>query len=488
MCWFLIITSFFFFLLRLPSLFEPYWYGDEGIYHVIGLALNHGRLLYRDIWDNKPPLLYVVYAIFHADQMTIRLVSLVTGIIAIFLFYFLSKKLFQTEKQRYITTGIFAFLFATPFIEGNIANAENFMIPLILATAILVVNIHETANTKNTNFSFLSVIRNTTYRLLFYAGLLLGIAFLFKVVAVFDAAAFGLFLFISHYKDIKHLKNQLRELVLLGTGFVVPLMLVVLYFLTQHALSEFIRSAFLSNVGYVNYGNKFIIPQGLLLIKLVILGIFVAFLFVKRRQFSRTTLFIALWLAFSIFNALFSQRPYTHYVLATLASFSLLIGLAFDKKKIYTMPAVIVLFILILLANSFYFYAKIIPYYRNFYNLLANRITSTQYQAFFDRSTPRDYALAQFLNTHSLPQDTLFIWGNNAQLYKLVNKLPPGRYIVAYHMTSVKNATAETQRAVYQTNPRYIIIMPGLGQFPYSLKNYQQRLNIDSATIYERVY
>ena len=28
------------FLLRLPSLFEPDWYGDEGIYQVLGLGIQ----------------------------------------------------------------------------------------------------------------------------------------------------------------------------------------------------------------------------------------------------------------------------------------------------------------------------------------------------------------------------------------------------------------------------------------------------------------
>ena len=40
------------FLLRIPSFWEPYWYGDEGIYLAIGQALQRGAVLYRDIWDN----------------------------------------------------------------------------------------------------------------------------------------------------------------------------------------------------------------------------------------------------------------------------------------------------------------------------------------------------------------------------------------------------------------------------------------------------
>ena len=46
--------------LRVPSLFEPYWYGDEGIYLTIGRAMRGGMELYKEVHDNKPPLLYVV--------------------------------------------------------------------------------------------------------------------------------------------------------------------------------------------------------------------------------------------------------------------------------------------------------------------------------------------------------------------------------------------------------------------------------------------
>ena len=50
-------------LLRIPSWFEPYWYGDEGIYLTIGQALRKGVILYSQIHDNKPPLLYMMAAV-----------------------------------------------------------------------------------------------------------------------------------------------------------------------------------------------------------------------------------------------------------------------------------------------------------------------------------------------------------------------------------------------------------------------------------------
>src|SRR3989344_3742093 len=55
-------------VLRITSWFEPYWYGDEGIYLVLGQALRRGLVFYRDIHDNKPPLLYLLAAVAGGDS------------------------------------------------------------------------------------------------------------------------------------------------------------------------------------------------------------------------------------------------------------------------------------------------------------------------------------------------------------------------------------------------------------------------------------
>ena len=108
--WFVIFSTFLFFILRLPSLFEPLWYGDEGIYQVVGNSINHGKLLYSQIFDNKPPFLYWLYAILQSDQFTIRLMSAMFGILSVIMFFFLSKKLFNNAKSNIplLTTFIFA--------------------------------------------------------------------------------------------------------------------------------------------------------------------------------------------------------------------------------------------------------------------------------------------------------------------------------------------------------------------------------------------
>ncbi len=483
-CWFLIIISVIFFILRLPSLYEPNWYGDEGIYQTLGIAMNAGKLLYRDAFDNKPPLLYFLYSLVSSDQFAIRFLSLITGILAIAAFYFLAKKLLKNRKAIFISTGVFAILFGLPLIEGNIANAENFMLlPNILA-AVLVFQSLKT-----------DIMQNKRNILLLFAGLILGISFLLKIVAVFDFSAFFVFLIFTNssksFLDIFKIKNLFRELKIILPfilGFLLPIFLIALFFLINNAFPYFLKAVLFNNVSYVNYGNKFLIPQGLLIFKIILLLLFTLFVFSKRKIYGNSFTFVFLWFGFSLFNAYFSQRPYTHYLLVLLPSFSLMLGLFILNKNFSKLSGIVLLTAFIALLLSFNFYTKTASYYQNFVSFLLEQKSVYSYRRFFDKNTPIDYDLAGYINLRSIPSDNIFIWGNNAQVYKLTEKLPPGRYTVAYHITSYKDGLENTRNALLTSNPKFIIIMPNVGPYPFSLSDYFLKINLNGIKIYEKFY
>src|SRR6185369_9044095 len=95
---------------------------------VLGFGMRHGRLLYQGIWDNKPPLLYLIYALFDGNQPYVRFFSYLVGLVAIYIFFALSRKLLENKIGTYIATAFFTIFLAIPLVEGNIANAENFMV------------------------------------------------------------------------------------------------------------------------------------------------------------------------------------------------------------------------------------------------------------------------------------------------------------------------------------------------------------------------
>jgi len=485
--WLIILLCLIFFFLRLPSIIEPYWYGDEGVYEVVGQALNHGHLLYRDIWDNKPPLLYIVYALAQGDQGTVKIISLIGGIFSLVVFFLLSKKLFDKLWISILTTAVFLILLGTPLLEGDIANAEVFLLPFTISAGLLIYHITNKAKTKH--FSF------------FIAGLLLGIAFLVKIVAVFDFAAFFLFLIIIKLPEkislhaIKKYFIKDTPLMLnygyLILGFLLPFLITVVYFTFNYALHDFFQAVFSGNVNYVSWGNSLLgIPQGLLILKCLLLVLGISLLVWQRNRISKPTLFIGLWMLFSLFNVFFSERPYTHYVIVLLPSLCLLIGLLFATKNIKSRLGTAAAFIIVLfiICSQFQFsYSKSYLYYSNAIQFVTGKESVVTYQSFFDPNTPRDYALASFIAQHTTPQQDVFIWGDSPQIYTLAHKLPIGKYTVAYHITQ-NNAIPQIQQEINQQKPLYIIALKETSLLPFALPLYIMRYNIPGATIYERSF
>lgn len=471
--WFLISLSFVFTLLRLPSLFEPYWYGDEGIYQVVGHAIHDGALLYQDIWDNKPPLLYFIYAAFNGELFFVKLLSLLVGLISVILFFFVGKKLFK-GAPLYSATLIFAVLFATPIIEGNIANAENFMMLPALGSL----------------YFLLSYIQNKQIRFLILSGILISISSLLKIVGIFDFFAFfTILLFINWdaiFKGTKLVARNTRPLAIYGLSFLIIPFITVLIFYAQGSFTPFYNAVLGDNIGYVGFENTFIFPMGILIVKtLLLLGI-VLYLFLKRNVFSLSTLIVYVWLVFSIYNAFFSQRAYIHYVLVLLPAFCLLIAHMMTYKKTRVLDALIMVGIIAAVTMHFSIYKYSYPYYKNYLEFIIGKSDVTAYQLFFDRNTPRDYEIANFIKANAEEGERIFLWSDSAQIYALSNTQPISKYVVSYHVTFYKDGVEKVKEGMEAYKPRFIIQTSDHPEIKSFLSSYDLRYRIQGVTIYER--
>lgn len=466
-----------FILLRFPSLFEPNWYGDEGIYQIIGHALREGRMLYSEAWDNKPPLLYLIYALADGSQFLTRLFSLIVGVLTVIVFFHLTNRIFTRRSVSAGLTFIFALLFGSPYLEGNIANAENFMLLPILLGLLLA---YDVLTKKRIRISYL---KNKSL-ILFIVGILFGTAFTIKVVGVFEFLAVTTLIFFFYEEKIK---LKVKWLTCLLLGFIVPISLMGVYFLTSGQLSPFLESFLYSNVSYVGYHNYFLLPQGLLILKVLILLISLITIKFFSKKLSFELIFILVWFCFSIFSSFFSQRSYTHYVLLAMPAILCLGGYIFSQKRINLVALTCYGALLVFLFFHFKPYpaGKTIAYYGNFLSFVFGKNDTGNYQRFFDSDVPRDYAVAEYIKMKQNPGDPLFIWGNSAQIYLLSETLPVGRYTVAYHINN-DEAVKETIKALKQKNPRFIIILKDEPQKNLPLTDYAYLLTIDGAAVYEK--
>lgn len=458
---------FLFILLRLPSLIEPHWYGDEGIYQVIGRALIDGKVLYKEIWDNKPPLLYVIYAIAGGNLYIVKLLSLLSGTLSVIVFFLFSKKLFKKSVAIYFSTFVYTILFATPVIEGNIANAENFMLLPIVGASYLLYSFTEN-NKKN---------------YLIISGFLLSIAFAIKIVAIFDFAAFLLFLYLVKGQNHKKLTHFLRYFIM---PFASIMAFFMIYFFAVGAFPDFLNGVFFQNISYVGEQYGAIFPQGILIIKTVILLVFCGLVIFFRKRFDDRSLFIYIWIIFALYSAFFSYRPYTHYLLVILPAFALLLGQIVETNKLRFLGLLTVIFICAVAYYQITIYRKNIAYYNNFIEFISGQKNITSYQNFFDRNTPRDYNIANFIDLNVKNNETVFLWSDSAQIYALSNKLPIGKYIVAYHMTYYEDAEKIMKNKIDIIQPKYIIqtsLEPMIKEF---LNSYRLKYIMNGTNIYER--
>jgi len=471
-----IISGFLVLILRLPSLFEPCWYGDEGIYLTLGQEIRQGQMLYRDVHDNKPPLLYLLAAAA-GNVFWFRFILLFWMLVTTLLFFKLAEEIFPKKKRvQSLLTFAFVILTSIPALEGNIANAEIFFIFLIIA-------------------GFWAFLKKKH----FWAGFLLGLSFLFKSPPLFDFGSLLVFSLLTALSE-KKLKESFKKVVLpMCGGFLLPFLTTIIYYSSQGALFYYIKSAFLLNFPYLSsWGDsgKSILANGLFQRGLILLVFLVLIFWQRKKLLCRPiTLLTSLWLSFALFGALLSGRPYPHYLLQVVAPLLIVLAIiSFDfslflKKKIF-----LLLFLPVFLvpgaffAYHFYTYPTL-KYYKNFAQFVLRKKTRSDYCSWFDSRVNRNYRLAEFIRTSVPRKERIFIWGNEPCIYALSRRLPVGRYTVAYHIIDF-DGYEETMAAMLEQPPRLIVLVPFDKPFPelyaFLKSHYLVISEDDGATVWYR--
>lgn len=466
-------------ILRIPSFFEPYSYGDEMIYLSLGEAVRQGIPLYKEIHDNKPPLLYYTAALA-GSLFWFKAILTIWHAATVYIFWLLATALFKNnEKLVKVATVLFALLTTLPLLEGNIVNSEMFMIgPTMLAFWLLLTK------------------RNTNKNLL-VAGGMFSVAILFKMPALFDIPAIVAYWLMTTKLSKSNLVVIGKKTLLVAVGVFVPIALTIIWYTFRGAFEEYLVAAFLQNVGYLSsfrpgdIVEPFLVRNGPLLLRAAVVLFGIMVLYLKRKNFSRSFLFIVAWLLFTLFAVTLSERPYPHYLLQSVAPLTMLLGILFTHTKKEQVFALIplTLFFFVPFYYRFWHYPTI-PYYLKFVSFATKQISLSEYRSTFGGETNRNYAIANYLATATEPKEKVFVWGNSSQIYALSRRLPPIRYVADYHIKDF-SSQAEVVRVLEENPPSYIVILPNSDKFPEILplltKEYLEVQVVDGATIWKRV-
>lgn len=469
------------FLVRIPSFFEPWWYADEGISGAVAQVINSGGLLYAEAFDNKPPATYLFFA------LSLKLFGPSLGVIHLltsFFVLFSQIGIFTLARKINVNAGLGAaallgVFLATPLLEGNSTNGEILMKAPIIWGFLLG---WEVVNKES--------LRTRDRVLLVLAGFCFGLGMMFKFPGVLDFAAFLTILMLVRGA----LKLRMEKMLWATAGFAVPYSVGVVYFLSSGHLGAFLGSTFLGNVGYVSFGNYFLFPQGLLIVKAIPVVLLLLIALMRRDKVSSHPMLWAglIWLFFATYGALLGGRAYNHYFIQTLPALSLsLVCLIWSQIKYRQVFLILSGVLLLILTIGFTRTAYLGPgYYLNFLSHLTGQVSEQKYRDNFDKNTDRDYKVAEYLRGNSTQADRVLNWSNSAQIYVLSERLPASRYVAAYLAVRIARDEEEVVRGTAHFMPKFIVVAPSEplpgGLVEILNRDYLEDIVISDATIYRR--
>lgn len=433
---FLVILIIGMMLLRIPSLMEPNWYGDEGIYLVMGQAFRSGLTWYRDIHDNKPPLLYLL-ATLAGSVAYFRLILLFWMVVTMGVFAKLLAKLNVVGNSRNIALVLFTLLTTVPVIEGHIANAEIFMILPTLIGVILALQ-----GGKRNNF---------------LSGIFFGLAVLFKMPALFEFAGVFGFLFL--------LDKARWSRIPMIIGFILPIALSIAYYFLIGAGMEYLGAAFFQNIGYLSswrtgsMTKSGISTQSGLMVRGIILVVLALWSLLVGKKQNMNYRVVVGWYFFALFGALLSERPYPHYLLQIVAPLTILVGMVSWKLRVRFGILLVALLLLIsgIVKYKFYFYDTF-GYYQKFITNVLQSENSSEWGEYFDRKVGRTKNLASYLRENTNKNEKILVWADEPFVFIQSETLPLTKYMVAYHIVDFQ--AKEMVIKQMESNPPRFVVWP----------------------------
>ena len=400
-------------------LFDAPFERDQGLYGVIARGWLEGLVPYRDLWDNKGPLLFLWYMaafkLLGEGVVGPRLLAAL-GTAAAVPFVWDSARTLLGPRKGLLAALLFALAFANPFLQAN-ANAE------ILMLCPLAAGFWAFAKGSRSGGQWWFVL----------AGVLTALAVLTKQAAAGPLAGYILWLAVLALRNPQERTRHLLAAFLLGTGVLLGLAPFVAYFATQGALCDFWYATVQFNFVFAG-GNPVILKllPPLLLNPPPLLGglpLWVLAVLGGVRLWQRRDRTAGLILVFAVFSELAAQafgKVSAHYNVGLLPAAAILGAIGFEvvtdawragrRRLGYAVAACAV----VAISVSAFLYAWPTPEDR-----------------FVVQYTFRDYAfrslqardIAQEVDALTEADDYVYEFGRQSDIYFLADRRPASRWV-----------------------------------------------------------
>ncbi|TMC50463.1 MAG: hypothetical protein E6J14_02570 [Chloroflexi bacterium] len=436
-------------LLRLPSLVEPSWYPDEGTYADIGRALAHGAVLYRDVWDNKPPAMYWLTTALTLRGVSVPVLHAVlaalgaVGTLAVFI---LGRRL-GGGRVAVMASLTYALLASLPNFDGDLLNAE--VVGAVLVLLAMTLMLRETAPRPQ-----VAVL----------AGTMVAAAVLVKAVFVVDLIAVAAVPWLlASANGGRPGTREVRSAAGVVAGSAILLGGAALALAFGGSLRGLVDVLTHADVDYLRWSNDLAgahtrVALALLTVSRlaipVISGLAAALWLVRRGRSGPAVL--ALWLGCDLSAAMVSARGLTHYIQQAEPALVLVAAMAAAailrrqrRAGPFVAAAILVLTwpvaeFALWLPRAEVAWAQHQPapswehhnfgvrelpaYYQHGWQRLTGRISADAYAATFPADMQRQRAVVDLFQRCSRAGQPVFVWGTVHWAYALSDRVPAGRY------------------------------------------------------------
>ncbi|HEY1814621.1 MAG TPA: hypothetical protein VGG74_19855 [Kofleriaceae bacterium] len=397
--------------LRAVSLFRPCLSDDEATYSVVGREMLHGRALYRDVVDHKPPLIYLVNEATQAiggpigGQVLLHLLLIVvvwgTGLV-------LGKIAARQGTDPWLAALLYV-VFTTTLVDTDsiAANCELFMMLPLCASV----------------YAFL---RGGLAQLAL-AGALVGCAMLFKYQAGIQLPLYAVALIVAQ-------RNMPSKIIVgglaLAAGTALPIALAVVWLHAIHAW-PWAWFWFRFNFSYIDAGGRLAMARQMIVrvgfVAIAALPLYACAVVAIRRQ---RRWFLLGWLAVSVLAVMVGGRFFGHYFHQITAPLAVIAAPAAERFRARTRAG----FIAALAVPAAIFFA------------LAAAHGPVMRAA--GEPDPDYENVIAWLDDHGARSESLCIWGNSPVLYFEAQRPLGCRFVFANYLTGLSPATPS------QTDPR----------------------------------
>ena len=420
---------------------------DEGVYATVAMSWAAGKLPYRDVFDHKPPVIFLLYravfGLFGESLAAVRVVfAVITGVTGVGAALVLRAACPAATRFFLVFAALATVYFqGSGTVLGGTANCEVPMMLLVTAGAFAALRYRD-----ERRWQWLALLGATG-----------GLALLTKPVCGAEFAVFVAVALTGRRSSPASGRQLAGEAAVFLGAAAVPFAAAAAYFWLHGGLAAAVEATVTFNLAYatsssipLGWRTLYLAKQSLSGFAPLIAGAALLGVLALRRGRPVAAWLLPLWLLAAVVGVQSAGRPYRHYlqqltvplVCAAVAGVALLE----DRSPARARRRLRLVWVAAGLA------------------LLVPSVRATAAQMHSLKVMPTwDRELGQFLATRVAPNDSILVWGAEAQVYYFAQRAPASRFIYKYPLKGssefARRSRSELLRDVVAARPGALVIV-----------------------------